>query len=110
MAGNVREWTRDRHAYITLFIAAEDPEGAMTGHFRVFKGGSWKSTPRDLEHTHRDFEDPRYRADDMGFRCVFPIDTQYTLKDLQEYLDKKAQEKQELEAKKSRRKRFLGIF
>ena len=46
----------------------------MFGYLKVFKGGSWKDSEKDINLVETDDEDPRYWSDRIGFRCVFPQD------------------------------------
>jgi hypothetical protein len=46
----------------------------MFGYLKVFKGGSWKDSEKDINLVESDDEDPRYWSDRIGFRCVFPQD------------------------------------
>ena len=73
MSGNVAEWTRDNYFTITFSIEDSNPTGSYWGTSKVLKGGSWKDKPKKLNMTFRDDEDPRYWADNIGFRCVFPL-------------------------------------
>jgi len=72
MAGNVAEWTRDNSSWFSFQIEPRDPTGAYFGHFKMFKGGSWKTKLKDLNVISSDDEDPRYWGPSIGFRCVFP--------------------------------------
>ena len=72
MSGNVAEWTRDRHFPISFWQERSNPTGSMFGYLRVFKGGSWKDSEKDINLVESDDEDPRYWSDWIGFRCVFP--------------------------------------
>ncbi|HSQ42054.1 MAG TPA: SUMF1/EgtB/PvdO family nonheme iron enzyme [Fibrobacteraceae bacterium] len=88
-SGNVSEWTNDRDSWFHFFVDAKDPQGAWMGSDRVFKGGSWRSDLESLDLTAKDYEDPRYWGDDMGFRCVFPSHQVRSLDSLKIYLQKK---------------------
>jgi hypothetical protein len=72
MAGNVAEWTRDNSSWFSFQVESKDPTGAYFGHFKMFKGGSWKTELADLNLTANDDEDPRYWGPSMGVRCAFP--------------------------------------
>lgn len=77
VSGNVAEWTRDSYSWFSFYVEDEDPTGSFFGDSRVFKGGSWKSKTEDeLDLTDQDDEDPRYWANTLGFRCVFPSKAQ----------------------------------
>lgn len=75
MAGNVQEWVHDAHAwwYGSTLMSKKDPKGPSTlvADDHRIKGGGWRSDKRDLEHAKYDHEDPRFWADDLGFRCAF---------------------------------------
>lgn len=73
MSGNVAEWTLDNYFTITFSIEDSNPTGSYWGTSKVLKGGSWKDKPKNLNMTVRDDEDPRYWADNIGFRCAFPL-------------------------------------
>jgi formylglycine-generating enzyme required for sulfatase activity len=96
MAGNVAEWTSEFHSIwgtVKRTLMAEDldpqgPKGNLLNHFRVFKGGSWRSEKPELEHAKSDWEDPRYRGDDMGVRCVFPARQFFDLTEIEKMLRK----------------------
>ena len=74
MSGNVAEWTRDKHFPIAFWMEKSNPSGSMFGYLKVFKGGSWKDSEKDINLVETDDEDPRYWSDRIGFRCVFPQD------------------------------------
>ncbi len=75
IAGNVAEWTLDRYSYFPEIISKINPKGALFGWSRIIKGGSWKSKEKKLHLIKRDYDDPRYWSDDLGFRCVFKPET-----------------------------------
>jgi formylglycine-generating enzyme required for sulfatase activity len=56
MAGNVLEWTADRH---------DVGDGA-----RVARGGSWRSDEGAVRITHRQAVEPSQRDASLGFRCA----------------------------------------
>lgn len=91
MAGNVSQWVEDEflpyegsNAPSNLFAAkvAELPvspsersmkvaEFAETQeHYRVLRGGSWKSDPFSTSSYHRNFAWPQMASDFFGFRCA----------------------------------------
>jgi serine/threonine-protein kinase len=53
MAGNVMEWTDSGDEQV-----------------KVFRGGSWVSSPPDVRATSRGSIAPAYRLPDLGFRCA----------------------------------------
>ena len=56
MAGNVCEWTKSE---------GEDPKGT-----KVRRGGSWDNDRDGVRYAYRSWADPRFRDDNLGFRCV----------------------------------------
>jgi formylglycine-generating enzyme required for sulfatase activity len=73
MIGNVGEWVSSWYD-IDYYAKSpqNDPQGPMTGKFRVVRGGSWKLPIRAINNrvTFRDFDDPKRDDDDIGFRCA----------------------------------------
>ena len=53
MAGNVMEWT-----------------DSGDGQVKVFRGGSWASSPQDVRTTSGGSIAPAHRLPDLGFRCA----------------------------------------
>lgn len=89
MAGNVTEWVKDYHSIWNVIREHKDPQGAtssLMNHFKVIKGGSWKDKKAQLQHEKSDWEDPRYRSDAIGFRCVFPANQQLTIEEIEKKL------------------------
>lgn len=69
MSGNVEEWCWDY--YVTDYYKrspAINPAGPAKGEFRVLRGGSWGSSPEELECKHRKFEYPDRTSATIGFR------------------------------------------
>ena len=54
MSGNVWEWCFD----------------AIYGTYRVFRGGSWYDYASEARVSFRDFSNPSYSNNDLGFRVV----------------------------------------
>lgn len=73
MAGNVAEWTRDSYSWFSFYDEDVNPTGAILGYTKVFKGGSYNSSVKELNATRRNDEDPRYWSEEIGFRCMFPL-------------------------------------
>jgi formylglycine-generating enzyme required for sulfatase activity len=69
MHGNVWEWVQDYYGTYPD-KALQDPVGASSGPLRVFRGGSWSYTPRDVRSAVRDWNTPDYRNSDVGFRLA----------------------------------------
>ncbi|HHH36315.1 MAG TPA: formylglycine-generating enzyme family protein [Gammaproteobacteria bacterium] len=96
MAGNVSEWTADdflpyegTKAAPSVFRGkvpmARSPEDQaykvvdlvpVDAHYKVLRGGSWKSDPFSTTTYHRNFTWPHYGSDFFGFRCAADIDKQ----------------------------------
>lgn len=90
MAGNVAEWVEDdflpyegSNASADLFqgkvarvVSAEDRAMKLSdqipvkGHYKVLRGGSWKSDPFSTSAYHRSYAWPNYASDFFGFRCA----------------------------------------
>ncbi|MFH1035249.1 MAG: bifunctional serine/threonine-protein kinase/formylglycine-generating enzyme family protein [Pseudomonadota bacterium] len=71
MLGNVWTWCADYfgEGYYQA-SPAEDPAGPASGEFRVLRGGSWQSNAWLTHSAYRSWNDPGYRANDIGFRVV----------------------------------------
>jgi formylglycine-generating enzyme required for sulfatase activity len=90
MAGNVAEWIDDdflpyqgTSAAADLFqgkvaraLSTEDramklsDQVPVKGHYKVLRGGSWKSDPFSTATYHRSYAWPNYASDFFGFRCA----------------------------------------
>ncbi|MBI5398996.1 SUMF1/EgtB/PvdO family nonheme iron enzyme, partial [Candidatus Saganbacteria bacterium] len=71
MAGNVLEWVADWYCNKYNKRDTIDPKGAINGHTKVLRGGSWCSfNSADLRGAYRDSCHPEDRYFDLGFRVI----------------------------------------
>ena len=71
LLGNVWEWTADwygKQAYTTN--EAVDPQGPLSGKFRVVRGGAWSSPAANMRVSYRHGMNPEERLNITGFRCA----------------------------------------
>jgi iron(II)-dependent oxidoreductase len=90
MAGNVSEWVEDDflpyegtdadpdvfQGKVARTLSTEDRAMKLSEqipvkqHYKVLRGGSWKSDPFSTAAYHRSYDWPNYASDFFGFRCA----------------------------------------
>ena len=74
MAGNVLEWVSDWYGldYYDEYLPYSwpaDPQGPVSGTYRVYRGGGWNDYPQIMRASTRDWNAPTIWSDNLGFRC-----------------------------------------
>ena len=69
MTGNVLEWCGDWYA-AEYTAVVDDPQGASSGSYRVFRGGSWNDYAVYCRSANRHYYSPGYRYFSLGFRLA----------------------------------------
>ena len=71
MHGNVWEWCSDRYAVgYYKQSPVQDPQGVDGSSARMLRGGSWRINPGYDRSARRDWAEPDYRSDHLGFRLA----------------------------------------
>jgi len=71
MAGNVREWVQDW--YDEKYYQGpptNNPQGPLSGEFRVVRGGAWRGFSWELRVSNRSRDRDSLTYNDKGFRCA----------------------------------------
>lgn len=72
MIGNVLEWCWDWFG--TPYPGGTNPQGPVSGSFRVIRGGSWESTPQFTRVSNRSVVGPSWTGgNNVGFRAVLSV-------------------------------------
>lgn len=73
MTGNVGEWCSDWHGTYNSY-SETNSTGALTGNFRLLRGGSWSDLANFCRSASRNWGVPGGSYDFGGFRLVLPVE------------------------------------
>ncbi|HXW68665.1 MAG TPA: formylglycine-generating enzyme family protein [Dissulfurispiraceae bacterium] len=71
MSGNVLQWVQDWY-YENYYLESRrsNPQGPVSGHERVLRGGAWSDEPAYVRAARRSWKAPSHRASLLGFRLA----------------------------------------
>ena len=71
MTGNVREWVADWYDEDYYQNSpSENPQGPVSGTYRILRGGAFDASSYDLQVTYQDWRLPNVQNPTHGFRCA----------------------------------------
>lgn len=73
MSGNVLDWCSDLYGNYS-YGSLTNPKDLSKGLYRVIRGGSWFSTPKDCRVSNRIFYASDHASNDLGLRLAMSID------------------------------------
>ncbi len=77
MSGNVWEWCNDYYdSNYYQNSPTKNPQGSLSGHFRILRGGSWSHDSQNCRVARRLWFFPNYWVSRSGFRLVRVVSSQ----------------------------------